>query len=151
MRPKTRARRAKKEQTKLDSPVKPPKFKWTTSYSNEYFEATEDINDTYKKMLSIGKAEKVFCDKVCPMMTAKTKDEFMNIKKRINKRYWSYIRTAKELFKLSTGLAVLMYLEYFLSIVFLAFTNSDFVFAVIMGHTLSQKTLSASPMLSIFL
>ena len=55
------------------------------------------------------------------------------------------------LFNLSTGLAVLMYLEYFLSIVLLAFTNSDFVFAVIMGHTLSRKTFFASPILIIFL
>ena len=55
-----RTRRAVTEQTKLDSPVKPPKLKWTTIYSDEYFRAIEDINDAYRKMLSIGEADKVF-------------------------------------------------------------------------------------------
>ena len=49
----------------------------------EYFGAIKDINDAYKKMVIIGEAEKVFRDKVCPMMTAKTKAEFVKAKKRI--------------------------------------------------------------------
>ena len=55
-----KTRRAEKEQKELDSPVKHPEFKWTTTYSNEYFEIIEAINDAYRKMLSIGEAKKVF-------------------------------------------------------------------------------------------
>ena len=78
-----KSRRAGKEERELDSPVKHPEFKWTTTYSNEYFEIIEDINDAYRKMLSIGEAKKVFRDQVCPMMTAKTKNEFMKAKNPI--------------------------------------------------------------------
>jgi len=84
----------------LDSPVKHPEFKWTTTYSNEYFEIIEDINDAYRKMLSIGEAKKVFRDQVCPMMTAKTKNEFMKAKRNINDKYNKYIKTSKAVLKL---------------------------------------------------
>jgi len=60
----------------MDSPVTFPSFKWVQFGTNEYFKAIEEINDVYRKMLMIGKAKKVFRDKVCPMMTAKTKDDF---------------------------------------------------------------------------
>ena len=84
----------------LDSPAKPPKLNWTTTYSNEYFKAIEDINDAYRKMISIGKAKKVFRDKVCPMMTAKTKSEFVKAKRTIDRKYSRYISTAKPVLKL---------------------------------------------------
>ena len=48
------------EQSKLDSPVKLPKFQWATIYSDEYYKAIEDINDAYRKMLIIGETKKVF-------------------------------------------------------------------------------------------
>ena len=51
-------------------------------------------------MLSIGEAKKVFRDQVCPMMTEKTKSEFMNAKKKINEKYWNYIKTSKAVLKL---------------------------------------------------
>ena len=43
----------------------------------------------------IGKVKKVFCDKVCPVMTAKTKDEFMKARKMLNEKYWKYTTTSK--------------------------------------------------------
>ena len=55
-----RTLRAVTEPTKLDSLVKPPKLKWTAIYSNEYFRAIEEINHAYRKMLSIGEADKGF-------------------------------------------------------------------------------------------
>ena len=51
-------------------------------------------------MLRIGEAKKVFRDQVCPMMTAKTKNEFINAKKKINEKYWNYIKTSKAVLKL---------------------------------------------------
>ena len=84
----------------MDSPVKHPEFKWTTTYSKEYFETIEAINDAYRKMLSIGEAKKVFRDKVCPMMTATTKKEFMKAKRNINDKYNTYIKTSKAVLKL---------------------------------------------------
>ena len=81
-------------------------MKWTTIYSNEYFGAIEDINDAYKRMLSIGEAEKVFRDKVCPIMTAKTKAEFVKTKRKINKKYWNYVMKAKPVLKLKGDVCV---------------------------------------------
>ena len=75
-------------------------MKWTDIDSDEYFRAIEDINDAYRKMLSIGEADKVFQDKVCPMMTAKTKSEFVKAKKTIDKKYSRYISTAKPVLNL---------------------------------------------------
>lgn len=95
-----KTRREKSEETKIDSPAKPPKFKWTSTYSDEYFKAIEDINDAYRKMLSIGEAKKVFRDQVCPMMTANTKEEFHRAKKTIQWRYHRYISTNKAVLKL---------------------------------------------------
>lgn len=51
-------------------------------------------------MLSIGEAKKVFRDQVCPMMTAKTKSEFMKAKRNINDKYNKYIKTSKAVLKL---------------------------------------------------
>ena len=95
-----RTRRATKEARKLDSPVEHPEFKWTTTYSDEYFKAIEDINCAYRKMLSIGQAKKVFRNQVCPMMTAKTKNKFMMAKRNINDKYSNYIKTSKAVIKL---------------------------------------------------
>ena len=51
-------------------------------------------------MISIGEAKKVFRDKVCPMMTAKTKSEFVKAKRTIDRKYSRYISTAKPVLKL---------------------------------------------------
>ena len=95
-----RTRREKKEERELDSPVKHPEFKWTTTYSDDYFKAIEDINGAYREMLSIGEATKVFQNQVCPMMTAKTKSEFMTAKRNIHDKYLKYIKTNKAVLKL---------------------------------------------------
>ena len=71
-----------REQRRLDSQVKFPTFKWTTTYSKEYYNVIEDINNAYKKMVIIGEAKKVFRDEVCPMMTAETKADFQKAKKK---------------------------------------------------------------------
>ena len=60
----------------MESPVTFPSFKWDKSGTNDYFKDIDEINEGYMKMIMIGKVKKVFCDKVCPMMMAKTKDEF---------------------------------------------------------------------------
>ena len=79
----------------MDSPVTFPSFKWAEFGTNDYFNAIDKINEMYRKMLTIGKAKKVFRDKVCPMMTAKTKDEFNKARRSLNKKYWNYTKTTK--------------------------------------------------------
>ena len=68
----TKTRRARKHKNKMDSPVTYPEFKWAELGSNEYLKAIDEINDMYRKMMTIGKSKKVFHDKVCPMISAKT-------------------------------------------------------------------------------
>ena len=65
----------------MDSPVKFSKFSWALPQSDEYCKAIDDINNAYRNMLRIGEAQKVFRDQVCPMLTAKTKDEFKRLRK----------------------------------------------------------------------
>ena len=73
---RTRTRQVRRHENKMDSPVNFPSFKWAKHGTNDYFNAIDEINDVYRKMLMIGESKKVFHDKVCPMMTAKTKDDF---------------------------------------------------------------------------
>ena len=90
----------------MDSPVTFPSFKWAEFGTNDYFNAIDKINEMYRKMLTIGEAKKVFRDKVCPMMTAKTKDEFNKARRSLNKKYWNYTKTSKAtLPKLSVDVA----------------------------------------------
>ena len=79
----------------MDSPVTFPSFKWAQYGTNDYFNAIDKINEMYRKMLTIGEAKKVFRDKVCPMMTAKTKDKFNKARRSLNVKYWKYTRTSK--------------------------------------------------------
>ena len=46
-------------------------------------------------MILIGESKKVFHDKVCPMISAKTKDEFKKARKRFSDKYWNYTRKSK--------------------------------------------------------
>ena len=51
-------------------------------------------------------AKKVFYHKVCPMMTAKTKDDFKKARKRLNDKHWRYTKTSKATFpELSVDMA----------------------------------------------
>ncbi len=79
----------------MDSPVTFSSFKWAKFGTNDYFKAIDKINEVYRKMLMIGEAEKFFHDKVCPLMTAKTKDEFNKALRRLNKKYCNYTKTSK--------------------------------------------------------
>ena len=90
-----RTKKAKANEKYLDSSVDYPRFKWAPDGTNDYFEAIDDINEAYRKMIMIGGAKAVFRDKVCPMMTAKTKEEFKKAKYNINQKYWNHIRANK--------------------------------------------------------
>ena len=46
-------------------------------------------------MIMIGESKKVFHDKVCPMISAKSQDEFKKAHKRLNEKYWKHTRTSK--------------------------------------------------------
>ncbi len=72
---------------KRDSLVTFHSFKWAKFGTNDYFKAIDEINEVYRKMLMIGEAKKFFRDKVCPMMTAKKKDEFKKAQKRLKENY----------------------------------------------------------------
>ena len=60
----------------MDSPVTYPRFKSVKFCINKYLYAIGGINDIYRKMIMIGESKKVFHDRVCPMILAKTQDEF---------------------------------------------------------------------------
>ena len=79
----------------MDSPIPYPKFKWAQFGSNEYLKAIDQINDTYRKMIMIGESKKVFHDKVCPMISAKSQDEFKKARRTLDVKYWQYTRTPK--------------------------------------------------------
>ena len=83
----TITRRARQHKNKMDSPIAYPKFKWAQFGSNEYLKAIDKINDIYRKMIMIGESKKVFHDKVCPMISAKSQDEFKKAHKRLNEKY----------------------------------------------------------------
>ena len=70
----------------MDSPENFPLFKWAQFGTNDYFKAINEINDVYKEVLMIGEAKKFFCDKVCLMMTSKTKDEFKKAHRSLNEK-----------------------------------------------------------------
>ena len=57
-----KTRRARVHKNKMDSPVTYPRFKWAKFGSNEYLQAIGEINDMYRKMITIGKSKKVFHD-----------------------------------------------------------------------------------------
>ncbi len=71
----------------MDSPITFPLFKWAEFGNNDCFEAIDEINDIYRKIITIGKAKKVLCDQVCPMMTDKTKDKPTKSQGRLNEKY----------------------------------------------------------------
>ena len=74
-----------------------PRFKWAKFNSKEYLQAINEINDMYRKMIMIGKSREVFHDKVCPMISAKTRNEFKTARNRIRDNYWRYSTTSKTL------------------------------------------------------
>ena len=90
-----KTRRARKHKNKMDSPVTCHKFKWAELGSNEYLKAIDEINDMYRKMITIGESKKVFHDKVCPMISAKTQDEFKRERRRLSVKHWNYTRKSK--------------------------------------------------------
>ena len=60
----------------------------------------------YRKMIMIGELKRVFHDSVCPMISAKTQDEFKTAQKQFSKKYWNYTNKSKTtLPKLSDNVA----------------------------------------------
>ena len=68
------------------------KFKWARYGSDDYLYAIDHINDIYRKMLAIGEAKKVFRDKACPLMTAKSKKEFQCERTKLQRKYLEYTK-----------------------------------------------------------
>ena len=91
----TKTRLAKKYKNKMDAPVTYPEFKWAELGSNEYLKAIDEINDMCREMITIGESKKVFHDKACPMISAKTQDEFKREQKRLSDKCWNYTRKSK--------------------------------------------------------
>ena len=80
---------------RLNSNIKYPDFTLVDVGSEEYLNAIDDINDVYRKMLEIGKAEEVFHDKEFLMMSAKTKKEFDKHRETMKRNYQNYLKTPK--------------------------------------------------------
>ena len=75
-----------------------PRFAWTEWGGNEYFRAIETVNDRYRKMLTIGKAGKVFRNAqggLCAMLSAKTKEQFQQAARNVNLSYTRYTAGTK--------------------------------------------------------
>ena len=77
----------------MHAPVTYPDFKWAMNGTDDYFYAIDQINDMYKKMLAIGQAKKVFRDKTCPLMTARSKEEFRCERKKLQRKYLEYTKS----------------------------------------------------------
>ena len=61
-------------------------------------------------MITIGESKKVFHDKVCPMISAKTQDEFKRERKRLSDKYWNYTRKSKTILpKISDDVAFVLH------------------------------------------
>ena len=70
----------------LDSRPTYPDFEWAKLGSQVYWDAITDSNESYRKMLNIGKSHdafKVAKEGVSTMLTAKAKDEFKKAKGNI--------------------------------------------------------------------
>jgi len=91
----TKKRQFRAAKKHLNSNIKYPDFTWTDVGSEEYLNAIDDINDVYMKMLEIGKAAEVFHDKECPMMSAKTKQDFQKHRDSMKRNYRNYLKTPK--------------------------------------------------------
>ena len=75
-----------------------PDFEWTEKGSPDYWEALTAINDSYRKMLEIGKAKNVFRIErkdVSNMLNAKTREEFFKTKTNVMRRYTNHIDDKK--------------------------------------------------------
>ena len=87
-----RTKRARRHKNKMDSSVTYPRFEWANFGSEQYLKAISEINDIYRKMIIIGESKRVFHDRVCPMISAKTQDEFKMARKRLSEKYWNYTK-----------------------------------------------------------
>ena len=90
-----KTRRARKHKNKMDSPVTYPEFKWAELGSNEYLKVIDKISVMYRKMIKIGKSKRIFHDKVCPMISAKTQDKFKRERRHLYQKYWNHTRKSK--------------------------------------------------------
>ena len=90
-----KTRRTRRHKNKRDSPVTYSEIKWAELGGNEYLKAINKINNMYRKMIKIGKSKSVFHDKVCPMISTKTQDEFKRERRRLNQKYWNHTRKSK--------------------------------------------------------
>ena len=91
----TKMRQYRAAHKRLNSNMKYPDFTWVDVRSEEYLNAIDDINDVYRKMHEIGKAVEVFHDKECPIMSAKTKQEFQKHRDSMRRNYRNYLKTSK--------------------------------------------------------
>ena len=67
-----------------------PKLSWVKLNTPQYVQAILDINESYRKMIEIGKAVEVFRetkDDVSNMLKAKSEEEFNAAKQNIDRRY----------------------------------------------------------------
>ena len=83
---RVRDRRSKQLRCQLNSELNYIKFDWVEFMSKDYFQVINAINDCYKKMLEIGKCNKLFRPDhggLPDILTAKSRNDFFMAKKNI--------------------------------------------------------------------
>lgn len=85
-------RTLRRQQDEMDEPTicHLPKLAWVKLNTPQYVQAILDINESYRKMIEIGKAVEVFRetkDDVSNMLKAKSEEEFNAAKQNIDRRY----------------------------------------------------------------
>ena len=88
-------RNYRKHQQFMNSDVAYPTFPWAELGSQEYIDAIERVNGAYRDMVAIGKGPQKFRDKITPMLTAKSKQEFMTAHKSLRRTYNDHLKKKK--------------------------------------------------------
>ena len=97
-----RMRKVRRENKFLDSAPDYPNFSWADRGSEEYYDAIDAVNLSYRKMLKIGKAQDAFRDakvNVSSMLNAKSKGEFNQAKRNIDYRFDRHVQSGKGVLK----------------------------------------------------
>jgi hypothetical protein len=93
---RVRDHRSKRLQFQLNSESNNFTLDWAEFMSKDYFQVINSINDCYKKILEIGKCNKVFRPdhgSLPDILTAKSRIDFFKAKKNILLQYNQYLKT----------------------------------------------------------
>lgn len=89
-------RQIKKWNKHMDSIMPWPEFKWCDKGGKDYYDAIEQINDKYKKMLKVGKSAQTV-EQIQSMMCAETKKDFQKIRNCLQDKFTRHMKAGKSI------------------------------------------------------